>query len=101
METLGPSAFIVAVLYFLSRWALATVEHAVAHPGKGRPELTWRLAWWIAIIVCVLSAASVHVWLLTKTTPGWEVFVFNGVVFGGFLIGFIVSGLDHKARIGL
>ncbi|MCP4654440.1 MAG: hypothetical protein GY856_03365 [bacterium] len=102
MNTIGPSALIVAILYFLSRWALATVEHAMAHPGKGRPEITWKLAWWLSIIVCLLSAASVHVWLLTQTVPTWGTFVFNALVFGGFLIGFIVSGhFDHKVRLGL
>lgn len=102
METIGPSALIVAVLYFLSRWLLATVEYATAHPGQGRPQVTWQLAWWIAIIVCLGSAASVHVWLLTSAAPGWGVITFNAIVFGGFLIGFVVSGhFDHKARLGL
>ena len=80
METIAPSALVVAILYVLTRWMHATVEHAVAHPDNGRPDITWRLTWWIAIIVSALSAASVHVWLLTKTAPGWEVFAFNGVV---------------------
>jgi hypothetical protein len=102
MDTIVPSAFVVAILYVLSRWALATVEHAAAHPGKGRPEITWHVTWWLAIIVSVLSACSVHVWILGKAVPGWEVFLFNAVVFGGFLVGFIVSGhCDHKVRLGL
>jgi hypothetical protein len=102
METIGPSALVVAILYFLSRWALATVEYAVTHPGKGRPQITWQLSWWLAIIVSLLAAASVHVYLLTKVVPSPEVFVFNAIVFGGFLIGFIVSGhFDHKVRLGL
>jgi len=102
MNTIGPSALIIAILYFLSRWALATVEHAMAHPGKGRPEITWQVAWWISIIVSLLSAVSVHVWLLEKTVPTWEVFVFNALVFGGFFLGFLISGhFDHKVRLGL
>jgi hypothetical protein len=102
METIGPSALVVAILYVLSKWSLATVKYAAAHPGKGRPEITWQLAWWLAIIVSLLGALSVHVWLLSKTTPVWEVFVFNAIVFGGFLIGFIISGqCDHKVRLGL
>ncbi len=102
METVAPSALIVAILYVLSRWNLATVEHAVAHPGNGRPEITWQVSWWIAILVSALGAASVHVWLLTKAAPEWEVLVFNALVFGGFLIGFVVSGhYDHKVRLGL
>lgn len=102
METIGPSALVVAILYFLSRWSLATVEHAVAHPGNGRPDVTWRLAWWLAVIVSLLSAGSVHVLLLTGTLPGRGVLAFNAIVFVGFLIGFIVSGhFDHKVRLGL
>lgn len=102
METIGPSALIVAILYFLSRWILATLKHAAAHPDDGRPEVTWQIAWWLAIIVSLASACSVHVWLLIMATPSWGVFVFNAIVFGGFLIGFIVSGhCDHKVRLGL
>jgi hypothetical protein len=102
METIGPSAFVVAILYLLSRWALATVEHAVAHPGNGHPQITWRVTWWIAILVSGLSTASTHVWLLTGTMPDWRMFMFNGLVFGGFLVGFIASGhFDHKVRLGL
>ncbi len=102
METIAPSAFIVGILYVLSRWNLATVEHALAHPGNGRPEITWRLSWWIALIVSALAAASMHVWLLTGAAPDGGVLVFNGIVFGGFLIGFFASGhYDHKVRLGL
>ena len=102
METIAPSALMVAILYFLSRWALATVDYAERHPGKGRPDVTWRITWTLAIAVSLLSTASVHVWLLTKATPTWEVFIFNALVFGGFSLGFLVSGLyDHKVRLGL
>lgn len=102
MNTIGPSALVVGILYILSRWALVTVEYAAANPGKGRPEITWQLTWWLAIIVSLLGAVSVHVMLLTRTVPGWEVFVFNAIIFGGFFIGFIVSGhCDHKVRLGL
>ena len=45
---------------------------------------------------------SAQVWLLDKNPPPWEVFVFNGIVFGAFLIGFFVTGhFDHKVRLGL
>jgi hypothetical protein len=100
METIGPSAFVVAILYFLSRWELATIEHAVAHPGVGRPEITWQIAWWFAMIVSVLGAISLHVRLLAETPPSPGVRLFNLIVFGGFLIGFFVSGqFDHRARL--
>ena len=100
METIGPSAFVLGILYYLSRWSLATVEYAVRHPGKGRPEITWHLAWFLALIVSGLSAASVHIRLLTDAAPGWGVSVFNIIVFGGFFVGFLLSGLlDHRVRL--
>lgn len=102
METIGPSALMVAILYFLSRWSLATLKHAAAYPGKGRPEITWQLTWWSCIITSLLSALSMHVWLPSWSMPDRGVFVFNLIVFGGFFIGFIVSGhFDHKVRLGL
>jgi len=100
METIGPSAFVLGILYFLSRWSLATVEYAVRHPGKGRPEVTWHLAWLLSMLVSLLSAASVHIRLLTGASPEWGVAVFNVIVFGGFFLGFLLSGfLDHKVRL--
>jgi hypothetical protein len=102
MDTIGPSALIVAILYFLSRWSLATVRFASEHPGKGRPEVTWQMSWWLAMIVSILSAISLHVWLLRGEMPHWRIFVFNLIVFGGFFIGFLVAGhSDHKIRLGL
>ena len=102
METIGPSAIVVAILYFLSRWALATVDHAIAHPGNGRPEISWQVTWWLAILVSALSAFSVHMWLLTNAVPSRGVIVFNALVFGGFLVGFVATGhFDHKVRLGL
>ena len=80
MDTLAPSAFVIAILYFLSRWALATVDHAVAHPGNGHPRITWHITWWLAILVSLLSAASVHVWLLAGSLPAPKVMLFNAIV---------------------
>ena len=102
METIGPSAFIVAILYLLSRWALATVDSAASHPDRGCPAISWKVTWCLAILVSAGSACSAHVWLLTKSQPPWEVFVFNAIVFGAFLIGFVVTGhFDHKVRLGI
>jgi len=102
MESIGPSALVVAILYFLSRWALATVEYAVAHPGSGRPQLTWQVTWWLALLVSLMSAFSLHVRLLSPAAPSGKVQLFNAIVFGGFLIGFFVAGhFDHKVRLGL
>ncbi len=102
MDTIGPAALIVAVLYVLSRWALSTVEYAGANPGKGRPEITWTVTWTIALLVSLGGAVSAHVWLLELEKPTWEVFVFNGLIFGGFFIGFATTGhLDHKVRLGI
>jgi hypothetical protein len=102
METVAPSALIVGILYFLSRWALATVDYAAAHPGKGRPDITWRMAWWLAILISLASAASAHIFILTNTRPTGAQMLFNGIMFGAFLVGFVVSGqLDHKLRLGL
>jgi membrane protein YdbS with pleckstrin-like domain len=102
METIGPSALVIGILYFLGRWELASLRHAVEHPGNGRPRVTWRMAWWLAILVSLLSACSVHVALLAGGWPKTGTLVFNAIVFGGFLVGFVVSGqLDHKARLGL
>ncbi len=100
--TVGSTALLVAILYVLSRWALASVEHAVLHPGKGRPEITWKVTWCIALVVSALGACSVHVWLLEGSLPTWQPMVFNGLIFGGFFLGFFVSGhYDHKVRLGL
>ncbi len=102
MDTVGSSALVVASLYFLSRWSLASVEYATSHPGKGRPEFSWQVTWWLAMLVSALGAASVHVMMLEGAVPGREILVFNAVVFGGFLIGFAVTGhVDHKVRLGL
>lgn len=102
METIGPSALVVAILYILSRWALATVESAASHPDRGCPAVSWKVTWWLAILVSAGGAVSAHVWLLAKSPPPWEVFVFNAIVFGGFLIGFTVTGhFDHKVRLGI
>ncbi len=102
MDTIAPSALIVAVLYVLSRWALETVAYAAANPGKGRPEITWTVTWTIALLVSLGGAFSAHVWLLELEKPTWEIFVFNGLIFGGFFIGFATTGhLDHKVRLGL
>ncbi len=102
MDTIGPSALIVAVLYVLSRWALETVKYAGANPGKGRPDITWRVTWVIALLVSLGGACSAHVWLLELEKPTWEICVFNGLIFGGFFIGFAMTGhLDHKVRLGI
>ncbi len=102
MDTVGPSALVVAILYFLGRWSLASVEYATSHPGKGRPAFSWQVTWWLAMVVSALGAASVHVMMLQGAVPGAGVLVFNAVVFGGFLIGFAATGhFDHKVRLGL
>lgn len=102
MDTVGPSALLLAVLYVLSRWALETVKYAGANPGKGRPDITWRVTWTIALLVSAAGAFSAHVWLINLQRPGWEVFVFNGLIFGGFFVGFATTGhLDHKVRLGI
>ena len=102
MDTVGPSALVVAILYFLSRWSLASVEYATSHPGKGRPAFSWQITWWLAMLVSALGAGSVHVMMLEGAVPPGEVLAFNAVVFGGFLIGFALTGhFDHKVRLGL
>ncbi|MCP3904696.1 MAG: hypothetical protein GY715_13800 [Planctomycetes bacterium] len=98
LDTIGPSALIVGVLYLLARWALITLDYAAAHPGRGRPEVTWTVTWIIALIVSAMGTASLHVWILSGK-PSGEVFLFNGIIFGGFLIGFAITGLmDHRNR---
>jgi hypothetical protein len=100
METVGPTALVVAILYFLGRWALATVDFAAAHPGRGRPEVTWMITWLMALVVSGMGAASVHIRILEEAMPSRKIVIFNAVIFGGFFLGFLVSGLlDHRARL--
>ena len=102
METIGPSALVVAILYVLSRWALTTVEFAVTHPGKGNPQVSWKITWYLALAVSALGTTSIHLRLLDGHWPGKGVLIFNAMVFGGFLLGFLVTGhCDHKVRLGL
>lgn len=102
MDIVAPTALVVAILYVLSRWNLSAVEQAAAHPDKGHPAVTWKVSWYIALVVSLLGAASVHVWLLAEAALNGKVMAFNLLIFGGFLIGFFVSGhWDHKVRLGL
>ncbi|MHC5115045.1 MAG: hypothetical protein ACYTGP_11535 [Planctomycetota bacterium] len=100
MNTIGPSALIVGVLYLLARWALVTLDYAAANPGKGCPKVTWQVTWIIALIVSAMGAASLHMKILAGTVSS-EVYLFNGIIFGGFLIGFLLTGvMDHRHRFG-
>jgi hypothetical protein len=100
MESIAPSALVVGILYFLSRWTFATVDYAAAHPGRGRPGVTWTVTWCLELLVSGASAASLHLWVLQGAAPRREVLLFDGLVFGGFFVGFLLSGFfDHRVRL--
>ncbi len=88
-----------------ARFGVSDFGNAFALPalstGAG-PEITWTVTWIIALLVSLGGACSAHVWLLELEKPTWEIFVFNGLIFGGFFIGFATTGhLDHKVRLGI
>ncbi len=102
MEVIAATALMVAILYVLSRWALATVKFAAAHPGVGQPAISWSITWYLSLLVSLGAACSAHICLIAKEAASQEVYLFNGIVFGGFLVGFLITGhCDHKVRLGI